>query len=160
MSYFKGCTNFTQQFSPDQRAGIRTSMEKKNRSHLIHRPAALLIGADQFTAGPGPLTFVVTVRNHGPRPKAGLLTLRASKPGPSVVASSHGHATVAPNRIDVTAKLKGIPAGQSATLPLCTPRSPGSEEGITLSGQIALFEGPEFNNSASHTVSTTKEATA
>ena len=158
MSYFKGCTNFTQQFSPDQRAGIRTSMEKKNRSHLIHRPAALLIGADQFTAGPGPLTFVVTVRNHGPRPEAGLLTLRASKPV-SVVASSHGHATVAPNRIDVTAKLTGIPAGQSATLTLRTTVT-GFEEGITLSGQIALFEGPEFNNSASHTVPTTKDATA
>jgi hypothetical protein len=36
MSYFKHCQNFSMHFSPMQIAGMRSSLEEKNRWHLIH----------------------------------------------------------------------------------------------------------------------------
>ena len=95
----------------------------------------LEIGADQNPAGPGPLTFFVTVHNNGSSASGGLLRLRASK-AVSIVSGTHGSYIVEPNRVDVIGKLSGIPAGGQATLALRTTVN-GFEEGISLSGSIS-----------------------
>ena len=120
----------------------------------------LTIGADQSQAGPGPLHLTATVHNDGDAPSGALLTLRATK-AISLVSSSHGACTVAPNRMDVTGKLRNIPAGGTATVVLRTTVT-GFEEGIGLTGSVSSG-APELNvgdNAASILVSTSRNPTS
>jgi uncharacterized delta-60 repeat protein len=120
---------------------------------------SLVLGADQFQAGPGPLFFTATVRNTGPNPTSAFLKLRASKPV-GVVGSSQGQVTVAANRIDVTGKLGAIAPGASATATLRTTVT-GFEGAIELSGSVSTGD-PDLtpaNNHSSITVLTGRDPT-
>ena len=95
---------------------------------------AMRIGGDPNPAGPGALHLHVLITNQSQAIRSGTVRLRASKKV-AVVSSSHGTATVAPNMVDVLAKLRAIAPGQSATVILRTSVT-GFEEGISLDGTL------------------------
>ncbi len=77
---------------------------------------SLTLGADTFSAGPGPLAFVATVRNAGPLAAHGVrLRIRASK-AISVPEPTQGAAVLDGTRVGATCELKTVPAGGEVTV--------------------------------------------